>query len=168
MSRKIGPGTHLYWSAKSGLCSGTVVRPGDFKNYLMRQVLIEVQTGSPAVTVPNAAETGRAMLELAWETVRQREFPNRPSRFECLFLWPEASAARRFDSHREACELYDVEILECSRAFTADMNLISYFEASETLASMFERARRYWQAERKDEHGEILLEGTIRIQGTVS
>ena len=168
MSREIGPGTHLYWSAKSGLRSGAVVSPGDFRTHLMRQVVIEVQTGSPAVTVPNAAETGRAMLELAWETVRQREFPNRPSRFECLFLWPEASAARRFDSHREACELYDVEILECSRAFAADMNLISYFEASETLASMFERARRYWQAERKDEHGEILLEGTIRIQGTIS
>lgn len=168
MSDDIGPGTRLFWSAKSGLRSGTVVRPGDFQTRLMRQVLIEVQKDSLAVTVPNTAATGRVMMELAWETVRLREFPHRPSRFDCLFLWPEASAARRFDSHREACELYDVEILECSRAFAADMNLISYFEASETLASMFERARRYWQAERKDEHGEILLEGTIRILGKIS
>ena len=168
MSRDIGPGTHLLWSAKSGLRSGAVVRPGDFQTHLMRQILIEVQTDSLAVTVPNAAETGRVMMELAWETVRLREFPHRPSRFDCLFLWPEASAARRFDSHREACELYDIEILECSRAFAADMNLISYFEEFETLASMFERARRYWQNERKDEHREILLEGTIQIQGTIS
>ena len=168
MSHDIVPGTHLFWSAKSGLRSGTVAKPGDFQTHMMRQVLIEVQTDSLAVTVPNAAATGRVMLELAWETVRLREFSHRPSRFDCLFLWPEASAARRFDAHREACELYDVEILECSRAFAADMNLISYFEASETLASMFERARRYWQDERNDEHGEILLEGTIRIQGTIS
>lgn len=168
MSRDIGPGTHLFWSATSGLRSEAVVSPGDFETHLMRQVLIEVETDSFAVTVPDAAETGRVMLELAWETVRLREFPHRPSRFDCLFLWPELNAARRFDSHREACELYDVEIVECSRAFAADMNLISYFEASETLASMFERARRYWQTERKDEHGEILLEGTIRIQGTIS
>lgn len=168
MSNEIGPGTHLYWSAKSGLRSGSVVSPGDFLNHLMRQVLIEVQTETFAVTVPGAAETGRVTMELAWETVRLREFPQRPSRFDCLFLWPEASAARRFDSHREACELYDVEILECSRSFAADMNLISYFEESETLASMFERARRYWQDERKDQHREILLEGTIRIQGTIT
>lgn len=168
MSHDIGQGTHLYWSAMSGLRPGAVVRPGDFQAHFMHQVLIEVQSDSLAVTVSNAAETGRVMMELAWETVRLREFPQRPSRFDCLFLWPEASAARRFDSHREACELYDVEILECARAFAADMNLISYFEESETLASMFERARRYWQAERKDEHGEILLEGTIRIQGTIT
>lgn len=167
MSNEIGPGTHLYWSAKSGLRSGAVVGPGDFRSRLIRQVLIEVHTDSLAVTVPDAAEMGRVMMELAWETVRLREFPQRPSRFDCLFLWPKASAARRFDSHREACELYDVEIRECSRAFAADMNLISYFEEFETLESMFERARRYWQAERKDEHGEILLEGTIRIQGTI-
>ena len=115
MSRDIGQGTHLFWSAKSGLRSGAVVRPGDFQTHLMRQILIELQTDSLAITVPNAAETGRVMMELAWETVRLREFPQRPSRFDCLFLWPEASAARRFDSHREACELYDVEILNCSR-----------------------------------------------------
>ena len=168
MSRDIGQGTHLFWSAKSGLRSGAVVRPGDFQTHLMRQILIEVQTDSLAITVPNAAETGRVMMELAWEIVRLREFPQRPSRLDSLFLWREVCAARRFDSRREACELYYVEILECSRAFAADMNLISYFEESEILASMFARARRYWQTERKDEHAEILLEGTIRIQGTIS
>ena len=168
MSCDIGPGTHLFWSAKSGLRSGAVVKPGDFQTHLMRQILIEVQTDSLTVTVPNATETSRVMMELAWETVRLREFPQRPSRFDCLFLWPEASAGRRFDSHREECELYDVEILKCARVFAANMSLISYFEEFETLESMFERARRYWQNESKAEHREILLEGTIRIQGTIS
>ena len=48
MSRDIGHGTHLFWSAKSGLRSGAVVRPGDFQTHLMRQILIEVQTEVPS------------------------------------------------------------------------------------------------------------------------
>jgi hypothetical protein len=59
--------------------------------------------------------------------------------------------------------LYEVEIVQCARVFTANMGLISYFEDSETMASMFERARRYWRAKSTDEDGEVLMEGTVQI-----
>ena len=168
MALDIGHGTLLFWSAKSGLSSGTLVKPGNFQDHLMRQPLIEVQTSPLTVTIPDAASTGSVLLEVAWETVRLREFPYRPSRFDCLFLWTDERAARRFNSKRAGVELYEVEIVDCSRVFAANMDLISYFEESETLGSMFERAREYWRTERKDERGEILLEGSIRIAQTIS
>ena len=122
---------------------------------------------SLTLTVPDAASMGSVLLEVAWETVRLREFPYRPSRFDCLYLWTDESIARRFNSKRADAELYEVEIVDCSRVFAANMDLISYFEESETLGSMFERARKYWRTERKDEHREILLEGSIRIAQTI-
>jgi hypothetical protein len=64
--------------------------------------------------------------------------------------------------------LYEVEIVQCARVFTADMGLISYFEDSETMASMFERAWRYWRTESTDEDGEVLMEGTARIVRVLS
>ena len=168
MALDIDRGTLLFWSAKSGLSSGTLVKPGNFQDRLMRQTLIEVQTSPLTVTIPDAASTGRILLEVVWETVRLREFPDRPSRFDCLFLWTDERVARRFNSKRADVELYEVEIVDCSRVFAANMALISYFEESETLGSMFERAREYWRTERKDEHGEILLEGSIRITQAIS
>lgn len=168
MALDIGRGSLLFWSAKSGLSPGTLVKPGNFQDHLIRQTLIEVQTNPLTVTVPDAAATGSVLLEVAWETVRLREFPYRPSRFDCLFLWTDESVARRFNSKRADAELYEVEIVDCSRVFAANMDLISYFEESETLGSMFERAREYWKTERKDEHREILLEGSIRIAQTIS
>jgi hypothetical protein len=104
------------------------------------------------------------MLELAWEVVRLHEFPNRPSRLDCLFLWKKEEVARDFHSRRPwPTGLYEVEVVECSRVFVANMGLISYFEDSETIASMFERARRYWRTESMDEDGEILMEGIVRV-----
>ncbi len=168
MALDIGRGSLLFWSAKSGLSPGTLVKPGNFQDHLIRQTLIEVQTSPLTVTIPDAASTGSVLLEVAWETVRLREFPYRPSRFDCLFLWTDERVARRFNSKRADTELYEVEIVDCSRVFAANMDLISYFEESETLGSMFERAREYWRTERKDEHREILLEGSIRIAQTIS
>ena len=168
MALDIGRGSLLFWSAKSGLSSGTLVKPGNFQDHLIRQNLIEVQTNPLTVTVPDAASTGSVLLEVVWETVRLREFPYRPSRFDCLFLWTDERVARRFNSKRADAELYEVEIVDCSRVFAANMDLISYFEESETLGSMFERAREYWKTERKDEHREILLEGSIRITQAIS
>ena len=46
----------------------------------------------------------------------------------------------------------------------ANMDLISYFELEDTLALMFERARRYWSSKPGDliAAAEVLLEGTVR------
>ena len=96
MALDIGRGTLLFWSAKSGFSSGTLVKPGHFQDHLMSQTLIEVQTSPLTVTIPDAASTGSVLLEAAWETVRLREFPYRPSRFDCLFLWADEDLVRRF------------------------------------------------------------------------
>ena len=159
---EISLGSHLFWSGAAGLPTGTTLKSGNLQREMLNKVAIQVQTASHLVTIPDPASTGALMLELAWETVRLREFPHRPSRLDCVFFWPKEESAQRFHSRRsESTGLYEVEVVECSRVFVANMNLISYFEKSETVASMFERARHYWSTGRED--GEVLLEGSARI-----
>lgn len=157
-------GSHLFCTAAMELIPGTLLKPGNFRQRLLDRIVIQVQAHPRRVTVPDPARTGSSLLELAWETVRLREFPHRPSRLDCLFLWRKEETARDFHSRRPwPTELYEVEIVQCARVFAANMGLISYFEDSETMASMFERARRYWRTESTDEDGEVLMEGTAQI-----
>ena len=104
-----------------------------------------------------------SLLELTWEVVRLHEFPERPSRFQCLFLWQQESQARDFASRRPyPVALYEVEIASWSRLLIADINLISYLDQPETVASMMHRARLYWKAEQV-EVPEVSLEGTAHV-----
>ena len=60
--------------------------------------------------------------------------------------------------------LYEVEVVECQRVFAANMNFISYLNDGETVATLMERARRYWRGEGADRNPEILLEGTVEVR----
>ena len=92
---------------------------------------------------------------MAWENVRLLDFPHRPSRLGCLLFWADEACGRDFYFRRPwPVGLYEVEVIECTRVFVADMNLISYFDKSETIATMWERAKRYWETE--VENGEVL------------
>ena len=59
--------------------------------------------------------------ELVWEVVRLREFPQRPSRFDCMFFWQTESDARNWLSFRTwPASLYEVEVIENRSSFIAD------------------------------------------------
>ena len=105
-------------------------------------------------------------MELAWETVRLREFPDRPSRLDSLFLWETEERARAFFSRRTwPTGLYEVEVLDCRRVFVANMDLISHFAEPETIATLMDRSRRYWTEEPEATFTgrEVLLEDTARV-----
>ena len=85
-----------YWMGKLGIVSGQVITPQDIT---FRQRILE-----KSVVVRNDTTTTRAptaLLELAFELVRLREFPAAmPSRFESLFLWDNEGWARQY--HNDA------------------------------------------------------------------
>jgi hypothetical protein len=159
-------GTRLYGTAAPGLAAGTPLSPGEFGRRQLERVVVRVVPEAPRV-ISDPVWAAPTLLEMAWEIVRLREFPELPSRLNCLFFWMDEGAARRFHSNRPwPAELYEVEVVECARICLADMNLISYFEVNESAASMMERARRYWAGELPVPPGvppEVLLEGTVRV-----
>ena len=120
-STNIAVGSHLFCTAAPGLSIGTLLIP-EFGQRMLDWVVF-TQDGIEATgAIPS-------LLELTWEIVRLNEFPERPSRLQCLFLWQQESRARDFASRRpHPVELYEVEIAACSRLLIADMELISYFE----------------------------------------
>ena len=148
-------GSRLYCAAAPNLRTGDALT-ADFGQRMLNWVVYTQNGIEAAGAIPT-------LLEMTWEAVRLREFPHCPSRLRCLFLWDEEIRARDFASRRpHPTGLYEVEVFECSRSLRADMELISYLETPETVASLMRRARRYWSAERS-QTPEILLEGAARI-----
>jgi hypothetical protein len=156
----------LYGTAAPCLAAGTLLSLGEFGRRQLERVIVRVVPEAPRV-IPDPLWAGPALLEMAWEIVRLTEFPELPSRLNCMFFWMDEGAARGFHSRRPwPAGLYEVEVVDCARICLADMNLISYFEENESAASMMERARRYWSGELPVQPAvppEVLLEGTVRV-----
>ena len=63
---------------------------------------------------------------MIFENVRLRDYPDRPSRFESMFLCPNLQSARNFvnQPRRQYDLLYEVEIIDPSaRRFETDWSL---------------------------------------------
>lgn len=150
----------MFCTAAPNLALGTLLLPGEFGRRQAERVLYTKAGVDPAWA-------GVALMEMTWEVVRLREFPERPSRLSCLFLWENEAQARDFYSRRPwPAGLYEVQVEQCARVLVADMDLISYFDNGETTASLMDRARRYWKGRINvdvDGAWEVLLEGTARV-----
>lgn len=151
-------GSRLFCTAAPGIVPGATLAPGEFGRRQEVQVLYSAGK-------LNSGWAGASLLELGWEVVRLREFPHRPSRLDCLFLWLDEQVARDFHTRRPwPTTLYEVEITSCTSLFVAPMDLISYFEEGETTATLLARAHRYWIGD-PEESGvrEVLIDGAARI-----
>jgi hypothetical protein len=67
-------------------------------------------------------EVGHTLLEMVWETVRLREYPDRPSRLGCLFLWMSEAEARAWHHRKHTLRassgrLYEVDCYLTRRDF---------------------------------------------------
>jgi uncharacterized protein DUF2441 len=114
---------------------GSVIRPGNWGRIL--------RTYTPQSS-PNAWILTR---ELVWEVVRLRSFPDRPSRFEAIFLCLSekdlnefsAAAGRRLDL------AYEVELVDPSAgSHTGDLTLTN-IQNTDSPAVFEQRATQYWQ-----------------------
>src|SRR5687768_5920872 len=91
VSGNIRVGSRLYLTAAPHLPRGTELSPGHWLPHLERMVLAR---RNPSDGLDWAAELLHPLLELACESVRLREFPHRPSRLDCLYLWADEAVAR--------------------------------------------------------------------------
>ncbi len=102
--------------------------------------------------------------ELVLEVVRLREFPDRPSRLDCMFFWQTESEARNWLSFRTwPSALYEVEVIEHRASFLTDMNRMEYSSEVVTVSGMMDQARRYWAGTAGAKMTEVLLEGRVRV-----
>ena len=104
------------------------------------------------------------LSELVWEIVRLGEFPDRPSRLDCIFLWQTESVARDWLAIRTwPSTLYEVEVIEHRASFLTDPNRTELSSEVVTVAGMMDQARTYWTGTAGSHSSEVLLEGRVRV-----
>lgn len=110
-------------------------------------------------------------LEITFERIRQQEFPDRPSRFECVFLCPTLENARFFISttRRKFDLIYEIDLVDSNaNIFETDWTIV-HSTLLNTEAKREEAARKYWNPAHIDEQRkEILVNSAIRILRCVS
>ena len=101
-------------------------------------------------------------LENVFEKIRLKEFPNRPSRFDCLFLCSNSSSLKKFMRIRKLDLPYEVELTnQNAKKFETDWSLI---KKDKSIKEIEKDARKYWNPQDvEDENKEVLIESDIRI-----
>ena len=174
----IGVGTRLLLTAAPNLEIGARLTSGHWREQVVNWPVARSEADGRFVLERLGHQ---ALLEVVWEMVRLREFPDRPSRLDSLFLWSNEEEARAWHYRQHilpppdspqpgrlkttgVAGLYEVEVVACRRSCIANMNLISYLNDSETVDSLMKRARRYWEGNVAAAQGEVLLEGGVVVR----
>ena len=135
----IGVGSTLFLTAAPNLTEGDELAGGQFGKRLARETSATCVPYSSALLGTHGVQ---ALLELIWEVVRAREFSERPSRFDSLFLWHDEAEVRAWHYRQHVIHtspeevkvgLYEVEVRQIDKIWAGDMNLISYLNDGETL-----------------------------------
>lgn len=105
-------------------------------------------------------------LELTFEYVRRARYPDRPSRFQCMFAVDSIDAAKAFrDKHADAGS--SIWQIEAETLFRANMNMLY---AGDSILVTSYRANTYWAGEPGRDGSpfwEYLLKCPVRIKKRV-
>ena len=109
-----------------------------------------------------------AYIELTYETVRKSEFPERPSRWDCIYLFDDVGPSDRFlKEYRQGKGIILPCTIESGEPFKADMNLLQGPDIKRQdagKAKMVEAARAYWSGTMSDSPWpEILANGRVVV-----
>ena len=109
---------------------------------------------------------GHAVRETITELVRISTFPEKPSRFKCLYACKNIEDALKwkenFESyHREVLQL--IEISTKGPVFTGDAGLLPLING-DSFDKKMEQAKRYWSGELVGELEETLVGGKITVE----
>lgn len=106
--------------------------------------------------------------EELFEEIRRQHYPQAPSRFNAVFLFPEFSIAKAFYANTCAYKNYvfEVEILE-GTAFSVEMDLLKC--EGMRFEQITEYAHKYWQQLTHPQSGtvEVILNGKAIVRKTV-
>jgi len=105
------------------------------------------------------------LIEVIFENIRLREYPERPSRLNCIFLCPNVDSLRNFlnVTQRRFHLLYEVELIDNNpKMFETDWKVLPRNNVN--LAAVKEAAHKYWAPQNvRNDQKEILVESDIRI-----
>lgn len=139
-----------YYACSYSLAPGSVIQRGNWGR-ICRLESIENNT--------------HLLKEVIFENVRLQEYPDRPSRFEIVFLCPNLDSLLNFVriTNRSYDLLYEVELVDPSaKGFETNWSLLPPNRV--TMAAVEEAARRYWDPQDVDDNvKEVLVESDIRI-----
>jgi len=149
-----------YYACSYPLVPGSVVEKGNWGRICRVESL--------------SANLPRLLKEMIFENVRLKEFPHRPSRFDCNFICPNLLSLRRFREHtsknRPFDLFYEVEPTDMNaRRLETDWSLVDQAgalmsQASTNVAAVEKIARRYWNPEGiAEDLKEVLFESDIKI-----
>ena len=107
-------------------------------------------------------------LEMCFESIRFKEFSNRPSRLQSAFAWRDLADAQNFRKNLD-CDIYAVEPLD-TVAFL-DMNLIT--GDKKLFGGAEDNAKAYWSGTKPEVQGytpviEVVMKCPVRILGKVT
>lgn len=108
----------------------------------------------------------RAVRESICEWVRTAFFPDRPSRFRCLFVCQSTEEVYKWKENFESNGRKVLQVVELSSdgaVFTGDASLLPDVNG-DSFDRKIEQAKRYWSGELGGEMTETLLGGRIRVE----
>ena len=129
------------------IADAEAIGPEALRTLLATEKFIAVKASEPP-------EAPSVYIELIYETVRKSEFPERPSRWDCIYLFDDVGPADRFLKEiLQGNGVILVCTIESGEPFTADMNLLQAPDVQKRdvgKAKMVEAARAYWSGTMSD------------------
>lgn len=108
------------------------------------------------------------LKEEIFEDIRLQFFPNCPSRFNCVFLFPELSMAKEFYANTCGYQhyVYEVEIIK-GDPFIVEMDLLKC--DNQSYGKLTANAKKYWNQVKHPNSGtlEALLVGDAKVKNLV-
>ena len=181
----------LFHVTDLALPEGTKLRPyaiaQDHRD-LLWQVVQAIDEGPDAVATLMAgaawtrlgslgeSRAGMVLLEATFEWVRMRIAPDLPSRFSAVFAWSTIPDAVRYRDVYQPSGVIHCCSLIAGRSVERDGTLVvDAFEAANLskpqasdLSRVEERAISYWRGQAPMAQPEILVEGTVVVEGIVT
>jgi len=131
---------------------GSIIRPGNWGRIL--------RTYTPQSS-PNHWLLTR---ELAYELVRVQNFPNKPSRFECIYVCLNEADLNEFrnSTNRHLDLGYEVELVDSDAPSHIGDWALANMQNTDNLSTFESRASLYWQGKNVEKQ-ELITLSSIRI-----
>jgi len=159
-----------YYLCSYPLREGSVVEKGNWgriiqNNPNFQQLSKNLRINSSGVIFV-APQNQYIIRELIFERVRKNEFPDVPSRLECIFVCKTLDGAKSFKSEtkRNSNLIYEVEPTDVnSRMLETDWSWINSI-INKPVHEIEEAARKYWRGKIQDpDKKELLWDCGVRI-----
>ena len=144
-----------YWLCSYPLGAGSIINPGNWGRMVKHY------------TPQRASNPWLALKEYIFENVRLRNYLDKPSRLESIFLCESLENLQRFKSEcngsRDLDLAFEVEILEeKANIFRTDWQFVNISQA-ESIKDLEKKADVYWNPQGEIKNPEILTTSKIRV-----